>query len=216
MKKAIFHLISICLIFTFIIACDKDEFNGSDNLITITRDLSPFTSVIAQDDLDVTIVQNDEQFVEIDVNENLQNRLKTTVVNNILIISLEDGSYDNETFVVNMQMPILKRLQLDDNTRAKVNFTSNQMEFEVNDSAALTLQGTSDVLNTKVNDDGEINGFSFTTEILNTVSRDASELEITCTTELNGKVDEAATVRYRGMPVINAQTSEDSEIIDAN
>ncbi len=213
-KKSIFSFLLLTLI--FLNGCSKDDFTGSDNIITITRDLPEFTKIDVQTSLEVNVIQSNTQIVEIMVNDNLQSRITTNVSNNTLFISLKDGSYENDTFVVNIQLPNLERLQLNDDTRGSVNFTSNQFEFEVNGSSQLSLDGSSEILNTEINDDGKISAFSFATAVLNTRSRDASELEITCSNELNGTVYEASKVSYRGTPTINAQTSEDGQIINAN
>jgi len=218
MKKNIYRISIMCLLSVLIIRCDKNDhmFVGSDTLVTITRDFSSFDRIIANDDLEVNVIQGNTQLVEIKVNENLQDQLITRVNNNTLDISLESGSYQNEKFEVNIEVPNLVRLQLNDNTKARVNYSTNELELDVNDSSALNLRGTCNILNIDNNDDGAVSGFAFTTEILNTTSDDASEIQIVCNGELNGNVSDAASVRYRGMPTINAKTSDAGQIIDAN
>lgn len=197
--------------------CSKeDDFTGSDTIITVTRELSSFTKILAQDDLTVKVRQGTAQLVEVTVNDNLQNQLKTEVDNNTLNIALENGSYSNANFEVNILMPDLESLQLNDNTRGDIALDLNELELTVNGSSELQLAGSAQTLNINNNDAGEIEGFDFTTAVLNINARDASELEITCSDELNGTVNQAATVRYRGTPTINASTSEDGQIIDAN
>ncbi|SMG49281.1 Putative auto-transporter adhesin, head GIN domain [Marivirga sericea] len=207
-----------CLSFFCIVStsCSEDDFVGSDTFITVVRDLPDFTKVVAQNDMEVQIVYGDIQTVEITVNDNLQNQLRTIVSNNILSLSLEDGSYDNAFFKISIQMPNFERLQLNDNTRGVVNYNATELEFEVIGSSNLELQGSANVINTIIRDDGKINGFSFTTDIVNTTSRDASELTITCNNGINGTVKQAAKIRYRGMPSINAQTSDAGQIINSN
>ena len=56
-------------------------------------------------------------------------------------------------------MSNLERLQLNDATISNVNFVSNQLEVEVNDTSTLELCGTSEVLNVNINDAGKVNGF---------------------------------------------------------
>jgi len=192
------------------IGCDSNtNFVGSDNLITISRDLTEFTNVVAEDDLEVNINQGNEQTVELIVNDNLIDQLVTRVDNSTLFISVASGSYENENFVVNIELPLLETLILNDNIEAEVDFTSTLLDFEINDSSELQLTGSSETLNIIIS-------VQFSTDILNTTSDDASELKITCNSELNGTVHDAATVSYRGMPTINATTSDAGEIIDAN
>jgi len=205
--------LALCL---FLSACSNNSFIGSDNIVTITRDLAEFTKIEAEDALDLKINQGDEQLLEVMVNDNLQDQLITVVRNNTLSISIANGSFQNETFVVNITIPMLESLRLADATNAAVDFTSAELEFDINDASELNLRGSSETLDLKVYDASTVSGFSFSTEVLNTTCEDASEIEITCNSELNGTVRDASIVSYRGMPVINASTSDEGEIIDAN
>jgi len=56
-------------------------------------------------------------------------------------------------------MSNLERLLLNDATISNVNFVSNQLEVEVNDTSTLELRGTSEVLNVNINDAGKVTGF---------------------------------------------------------
>jgi len=193
-----------------------DQYTGSDNIITLTRELPAFTKIEAESCLEVNITQNKTQVLEIMVNDNLQEQITTTVANNTLFISLRDGTYRNDNFVVNIQLPTLERLELNDDTNGKVDFTADQLEFDVNDSSELSLQGASKILNANIDDDGKISAYKFIAEIVNAKVNDDSEFLITCTKELNGTVDDSSEIRYKGMPIINAQTSDDGRIINAN
>jgi len=216
MKRTIYFLVFVGCV--FIIGCDSDseEFDGSDNIITVSRDFSEFVKIDAEDDLDVNIMQGNKQKVEIMVNDNLQEQLLTRVDDNTLFVGLANGSYSNETFVVNIELLNLESIRLEDNTRGVADVSTDVLELDVNDSAELMLSGSSETLNLNINDAGLLNGFSFTTNILNTTSTDASEVEITCNSELNGSVNDASELRYKGMPVVNAITSDNGKIIDAN
>lgn len=215
-KTIIFNILLLTII--ILTGCSKsnDYFNGSDNMITLTRDLPGFTKIVAESCLEVKVTKNSTQIVEVVVNDNLQEQLITSVSNGTLFISLADGNYRNDNFTVNIQLPSLERLELDDDTQGDVNFTSDHLEFEVNDSAELNLKGSAEILNAIIDDDGKINGFSFTAEVVNATINDDSELEITCIKELNGTVDDDSEISYRGMPVINVQTSDNGKIINAN
>jgi len=216
MKRTIYFLVFVGCV--FIIGCDSDseEFDGSDNIITVSRDFSEFVKIDAEDDLDVNIMQGNKQKVEIMVNDNLQEQLLTRVDDNTLFVGLANGSYSNETFVVNIELLNLESIRLEDNTRGVADVSTDVLGLDVNDSAELMLSGSSETLNLNINDAGLLNGFSFTTNILNTTSTDASEVEITCNSELNGSVNDASELRYKGMPVVNAITSDNGKIIDAN
>jgi len=207
------------LLFTAILSsCDKDteSFEGSDNIIQKERDFSSFDKIIARDDLEINVIMSEIQKVEILVNDNLQEQLITRVDDNTLEILTADGSYTNARFKVNIEMPSLVSVQLNDNTAGVIDFITKDLLLEVDDSSILAIRGSSETLTTNINDDGELQAFSFTTGILNVNSGDASEIEITCNQEINGTVTDAAIVRYKGMPTVNVLTSDEGQIIDAN
>lgn len=216
MKAYILHLLCLVFICKVLTSCSAEEFDGSDTIITVTRDLPVFNKIITEDIVEVEVIQGDIHLVEITVNDNLVNQLRTIVSNNTLRITMEDGSYDNAVFIVSIQTPDFERLQLNDKTKGTVNYDANQLEFEVGGLSVLNLQGNADLTNISIRDAGTINGFSFTTNILNATLRDATELNITCDDEMNGTVKQAAELRYRGSPTINAQTADAGQIINAN
>lgn len=60
------------LLTTLQISCNNDDnFKDSDSIVTISRDLSDFTGVIVNDDINVTLVKSTSQSVTIMVNESL-------------------------------------------------------------------------------------------------------------------------------------------------
>lgn len=216
MKLKTLNWIYLILLAFLILGCSDDTFEGSDNIITVTRELPAFTNIVAGNDMQINVVQKSTQIVEVIVNENLQSQLKTIVDNNTLILSLEAGSYDNATLTVNIEMPSLEFFELNDNTRGSVGFSARQLGLKVSGSSRLHLEGASEVLNTTLNNAGIINGFSFSTDTLNTNSGDASELEITCNSALDGTVNQASIVRYRGTPTVSAQISESGRVVAVN
>ena len=207
------------LLFTALFSsCDKDgeSFEGSDTIIEVVREFSSFDKIIARDAVEINVIMSETQKVEIVVNDNLQDKLITRVDNNALEILTADGSYTNARFRVNIEIPSLVSLQLNDGTAGAVDFTTKDLQIEVDDSSVLALRGSSETLTADVNDAAKVKAFNFTTDVLNTNCGDASLLEITCNQELNGTVTDAAIVQYMGMPTINAQTSDEGQIIDAN
>lgn len=202
-----------CLCLT---SCEDDDVEASGTIITVPQELDAFTRVVANELVDLNISNNTSQQVDLRVNENLENRVNLVVSNGILTIDIEDGNYRNPTFEVNVQLPELTRLTMNGATSATVNVSQVELELEVNGSAVVQLEGSADLLTTTLSGSGEINGFSFEADVLNTTSEDASDLEITCINELNGTVTGASTVSYRGNPAISATTSGAGNIENAN
>lgn len=216
MKNISFKLTSLLVLVLLMQGCNNDDFEGSDTFTTINRNLETFNSVVVNDIITVNVNENTVQSVGIMVNENLKTAIKTTVSDHVLTLSLEDGSYENATFIVNISTPELQSLQLNDAATGTLKFDGDQLKVEVNGSSELSLEGSAITLNTTLNDAGRINGFLYNASIVNAMSGDASLLEISCSRQLNGEVGQSSTLRYKGTPIINAATSENGRIINAN
>ena len=204
------------LLIPALVSCGEEEFTGSGNIITVIREVEAFSSIEANNALEVKVSQGPNQLVEVTVNDNLQNQILTQVSNGTLVIALVAGSFDNATFVVNVQVPDLDRFRLNDATRATISFDTDQLDLSVNDAANLRLEGTADTLNISSDNAALVSGFSFSADVVNVTSRGASAIEITCNSELNGTVRDAARVLYKGFPEIKATTSDAGRITNSN
>jgi len=163
-------------------------------------------------------MQGDEFLVEVYADDNLIDRISTEVTNGNLNVQYNGNvNVRNATTEIFIEMPTVERIELKDAVDAKVlNFTNlPELKVVVKDAADLLLSGD-DVLNIDVSDASDVEAFSFITNTCNMQVKDASDLEIFCNTLLEGSVEDASTVRYKGYPTITATTSDASEIIDAN
>jgi len=221
MKKAISKslLLITVILYQTLSSCSSDDsilgsITGSNNIVTLSRELPSFSKIHAEGDLTINVKQSSIQ--EVIINENLQDVIITTIDNNTLFVSLRNGSYNNSTFELNIQMPFLQEFQMNDDTQGKIDFVLDQLDIKMNNSAQLELIGSSESLNINLGDDSRIDGFLFATTSLGANVQDDSELSITCNSELNGSVSDDSILRYKGSPVINATTSDDGEIINSN
>ena len=74
MKNKFLRIGILCVLLTTLqISFNNDDnFKDSDSIVAISRDLSDFTRVIVNDDINVTLVKSTSQSVTIMVNENLE------------------------------------------------------------------------------------------------------------------------------------------------
>jgi len=164
-------------------------------------------------------MQGDEFLVEVRADDNLIDRISTEVTNGNLKVEY-NGSVNvkNATSEIFIEMPTVERIKLHDAVDAEVlNFIDlSELNVVVQDATDLSLSGSADVLNIDVSDASDVEAFSFIANTCNIDVGDASDLNIFCNTLLEGRIQDASTVRYKGYPDITATTSDASEIIDAN
>ena len=216
MKKLISKYLILSLLIAMVTGCSDDDFTGSDTLITVTRDLPDFSRIEAGDVVEVRVSFGQTQTVDVTVNDNLVNQLRTEVSNGILNISLEPGSFNNATFIVEVQLPNLEGLRLEDASRGTLGYNTMELDLETTDASNMEIEGFAQVLNVQTSGSSGISGFDFTADAVNVTARGASELQITCNDALNGTVEDAAEVQYRGMPTVNVQTSQAGRVVNAN
>ena len=217
MKNSILKTTALFLAILSLASCSENEdYRGSDNLIVISRNLPDFQNIKAEDYMIVNIIQGPVQEIQITVNENLQDNLLTEVVNNTLQISIEDGSYRNSTFIVDIQIPFINRLEFEDNIQGEMNMNVETLDLEIDGASRLDLFGQAETLNLKLADSGNVYGFNFLVDVLNAELKDAAIVEITTNDEINGSARDAAKLRYRGRPSLNISTRDAAQIIDSN
>lgn len=216
MRSYISNIWIILTILLVTVSCENEDFEGSDTLITEERVLNEFTRIEVEDVVNVRVTRGSTQRIEVTTNENLSDQIKTQVNNGTLNISLEPGSFRDATFEVVIQVPELDYLELRDATKGVLDLTTDELSLKVSGSSKLELQGEAISLTTSVNDAGRIEGFAFVTGTLQTASKNASVIEISCDEEISGTASDASRISFRGMPTVNVQLSDAAQIIDAN
>lgn len=217
MKKQILKTTTVFLALISMAGCDfNNQYNGFDDLVMLSRELPAFNKIEASTDLVVNVSQGPVQDVQITANVNLQDRLQTVVSNNTLNISLKNGNYRNTTFIVDIQVPSLSRLEFKDHVFGELFFDGENIDLEVKDASELELYGKAKTLTINLKDAGKIHGYSFISETVNASLRDASILVISCTERLNATAKNASKIRYKGNPILNVTTSDAAKIEKVN
>ncbi|NVK48651.1 MAG: DUF2807 domain-containing protein [Cyclobacteriaceae bacterium] len=209
---------SFILLSLFLLAsCDlTEDYRGSNDLITLERDLSSFQNIIAEDHMTVNITQGPVQQVSVTTNSNLTENLITRVEDNTLRIDLKNGSYRSTTFIVDIQIPDLKKLRFDDAVDGELFLMSEEVTIEMHDAAEIYLMGNADVLNIDMTDASKIFGYEFLANTVNLRSEDASKLEISVIDLLQGKATDGSKISYKGNPTINVKTEDAAKVINEN
>lgn len=199
-------------------ACDNERSTGSGNVVTDDRTAGAFTTIDVDDAFEVTIRQGTEHRVLISADDNLISRINTSTASGTLRVRLGNGNFRNATLRVEITAPALGRIELSDAIRADlIDFVSGTaMIISVSDATSLEMSGSAPGLELEVNDASSIRGFNFTAATCTARVNDASQVDLTVTDRLAGRVRDASTFRFRGNPERTIETSGASSVIDAN
>lgn len=216
MKYVLFSFLCLSLFFTT--SCDKDQTEGSGNVVTDDRTAGSFTRIDIRDAFDVTIRQGAEHQVLVRADDNVLSRINTTTSGGALTVRLGNGSFRNVTLAVDIITPDLERLELRDAIDAElINFSADgPLAIILNDASDLKMTGSAAEINLRVSDASDLFGFGFTSERCTIDVNDASEVEIEVTERLEGSIDDASTVRYRGNPELAVNVTDASRLVNAN
>jgi len=198
-------------------SCDlTEDYRGSNDLVTIERDLGSFQNILAEDHMTVKVSQGPVQIVSVTTNANLTDNLITRVEDNTLKIDLKNGSYRSTTFILDIQVQDLNQLRFEDAVDGELFIISDEVTVDMRDASKLTLMGNADLLNIGLSDASKVYGFDFLANTVNVNSQDASKLEISVMNLLHGKATDGSKIRYKGTPSIDVKTEDAAKVINEN
>ena len=94
---------------------------GSGNLVTLDKSFSDFTVVDAGWGFEVTITKSDTYGVSITFDDNMIDYVQVSKSGSTLNIGLKPGTYDRVTLKANIELPLLRELQLSGGSHGFVN-----------------------------------------------------------------------------------------------
>ncbi len=206
------------LILLLACSCNYNEITGSGNIITDDRSAGAFSSIVVGQIFNVTIRQGTNARVTVRADDNVLPQIVTATTGGVLSIKLRNGSYQRVTAEVDIILPQLNGLEINNAAKATLDefVAVNPLDIVLNNATSLSMTGSTPVLNLVANDASKVSGFGFTAVSCTVRLEDASNAEITVTDELKGSLTDAAELRYRGTPKVNVSTSDASRVIKAN
>src|SRR5210317_222383 len=95
-------IISTSILLIILTSCTEDTFEGSGLPISEIRNVTNFSKVSSEGVFEVSIVQGDNQSVEIIADHNIIQHVKTKVVDNELRLYLDDDNYKDINLKANI------------------------------------------------------------------------------------------------------------------
>lgn len=144
--QSLFTTALFVLITTIFSACNI--ITGDGPIIEKTIPMDPFHSVNVDGSFDVSIAQSTQQSVVVATQENIFQYFKKDVVDGVLYLSLEPGTYMSYDLSVRLGMPTVSNIVLDGSGDIKIGaFTGlNDLSIRVDGSGDLESTGVLEVL----------------------------------------------------------------------
>lgn len=199
-----------------------DCVQGSGEVTSENRPVSPFENVTSAGSMDVVVTQGSTQSIRVEAEENIIPLIKTEIANGTLTISTKKGSCFSTTkgVTVYVTMPTVKRLVVDGSGdfSGATKIVSSGLDLEINGSGDMNLNvegpvntsidGSGDVvlagkapkLAISVNGSGDVHADKLVTESASVDVDGSGDCILNVTRELTVSVNGSGDVTYRGNP----------------
>jgi len=210
--------IVLVLIAALLVSCTWDDISGSGVLTTENRELNAFIAVSVDGIANVNIVQGNAQNVKITADDNIIGLVKTEIKDGILEIYLTSGhNYKNIDVNLEIMAKGLNGVANKGSGTLKVaNVDSQEFYLDNMGSGNISISGASNKLSIENEGSGRISGFSFLADKCSIDIMGSGDVEISCTDELDVKIDGSAKVFYKGNPHVTKNILGSGNVIDKN
>ena len=190
---------------------------GSENIISETRNVSDFDKIKVSQAIQVEIIQANTFDVEVEVNDNIMPYLKTEVSNGELKIffSKKFNSFRNVDALVKIKMPHLKSVKASSATgvTSKGLFAGDDLQIDVSSAASVKMQTQYDDIAVDASSASsvELSGLSLFTafEASSAASIDAKDLKAN---EVKADVSSGANISTWPIILLDADASSGGSI----
>jgi len=197
MKKLI--LLSILLI----VGCSsiKNNIQGSGNIISESRELNNFTSIILLGSIDVNIKTSESNNCVVVADDNLIPYIKTEVVNNKLNISLNESYSSEEKLVVNINTPNYDEVSLSGSGNINIlDFKNNNLSLNISGSGNITGNGEVETLVVKINGSGNLMSKEIKSKSATITINGSGDGEVFASDSISAKINGSGNIKYFGNP----------------
>ncbi len=201
--KNIIQLVLLIAI-TVLAACNDDQLKitGSGKIITENRTGNSFDKIHTSGSLDISIVQGNQQSIELVADDNVINNIITEVSSNTLNVALKSGNYNNINVKVNITIPDLKGLNnIGSGNMTVTDFLNiNNLEVGNTGSGNINVSGTGNTLIITNSGSGNFNGFNYVVDDCAVNNSGSGHSKINCSDNLSGANSGSGNVSYKGNP----------------
>ena len=195
----------IILLTLLIVGCAsiKNNIQGSGNIISESRELNNFTSIILLGSIDVNIKTSESNNCVVVADDNLIPYIKTEVVNNKLNISLNESYSSEEKLVVNINTPNYDEVSLSGSGNITIlDFKYNNLSLNISGSGNITGNGEVETLVVKINGSGNLMSKEIKSKIATITINGSGDAEVFASDSISAKINGSGNIEYFGNPEI--------------
>ena len=177
------------------------KIQGSGNIISESRELNNFTSIILLGSIDVNIKTSESNNCVVVADDNLIPYIKTEVVNNKLNISLNESYSSEEKLVVNINTPNYDEVSLSGSGNINIlDFKNNNLSLNISGSGNITGNGEVETLVVKINGSGNLMSKEIKSKFATITINGSGDAEVFASDSISAKINGSGNIKYFGNP----------------
>lgn len=223
----IFRYFLLLFMVSFLSCNNDDDLNilpqnnclmGQGTIVSETRSLPTFHSVVNTVFADVLITQGPEEDIIIEAQQNILQELNTRVVNGELRITVDRCIDINQAIKVHITIPEIRNLALTGvgDMIAQNNFDVNNLRIALTGVGDFVLKGTTTSLDIALTGVGNVRSFQLISTDCDVLISGTGDAEVFVNHQLNVIITGTGSVFYKGNPLINSTITGIGSVVDAN
>ena len=191
-------------------ATDADQIVGSSRIVSQQRPASAFSGIQLTGVGRVVITQDTVESLRVEANDNIIDKVTTSVHHGLLMIELQQGSYSNITLNLFVSMKDIGSLAC---VGAGEFLNSGQIHADtlrcsISGAGKMTLTGTATRETVIVSGAGDVHNFGLTSTYCVATISGAGNVEVNVLQQLDATINGTGNIAYSGNPqVINQAVS---------
>lgn len=204
----------------------RKENPKQDDEVEEVRDVSGFTKVSVGGTISSTITVGESFRVVVRTEQDMLEKIKTTVKNGKLRVGYERGYWNNKrdrkrkrkTKVhVTISLPSMEALDISGASKSSVTgVQADKFDIDISGASVVDLSGTANDVDIDVSGASVLNGKQFFTQFAEIDLSGASNTKLNVSTELRVDASGASSVQYIGNPKVSKSTSGASSVSQRN
>jgi len=196
---------------------DNDRIDGSGKLVSESRPIGTFTGIQVTNFASVFITQDTVTSLRIESDDNILDRVSTTLNGNTLVVGLRDGSYGSITVRVYVSMANVRLLE----STGAAQFTSSNpirtdsLTCRITGTGNISLTGTVNYENLLIIGSGDIHNANLISSFCSVTISGTGNVEASASRQLDATISGIGNITYFGNPSVVHQVVSGIGVIRA-
>jgi hypothetical protein len=201
------RLLSLAVAAVIVYGChdmstSPDQIVGSGRIVSRQQQFEPFTGIHLTGVGSVYITQDPTQSFRLEADDNIIDRVITTVDNNVLTIGIQPGSYSQITINVYVSMKSVELLEISGTGSFSMTepIQTDALTCRIQGEGSMTLRGSADDQIVEIQGVGDVHSFDFEAARCTVVLSGTGSAEVKATQSLDATVSGVGSIVYDGNP----------------